>query len=115
VAEAVVLRKDFETALKQTTIFSDSFQKIRLSFDSKKNKLSLFAKNTDIGESSETLSANISGGNIELSFNHRYLSTALALTTTESVSLMAAGIGRPIIIKGVGDTSLLYLVSPMNQ
>ena len=28
-AEAIVLRKDFETALKQTTIFSDSFQKIR--------------------------------------------------------------------------------------
>jgi DNA polymerase-3 subunit beta len=114
-AEAVVLRKDFETALKQTTIFSDSFQKIRLGFDPKKSQLSLFAKNADIGESSETLQANISGGTIEMSFNHRYLATALTLTTTESISLMAAGIGRPLIVKGVGDTSLLYLVSPMNQ
>jgi DNA polymerase-3 subunit beta len=115
VSEAVVLRKDFENALKQTTIFSDSFQKIRLSFDPKKNQLSFFAKNADIGESSETLQANISGSAIELSFNHRYLSAVLALTTTESISLVAAGIGRPLIIKGVGDTSLLYLVSPMNQ
>ncbi|MFA6969445.1 MAG: DNA polymerase III subunit beta [Candidatus Paceibacterota bacterium] len=115
IVEAVVLRKDFENALKRTTIFSDSFQKIRVSFDPKKNTFSLFARNTDIGESSETLSAHISGSALDLSFNHRYLSAVLSLTGAESLSLLAAGIGRPLIIKGVGDTSLLYLVSPMNQ
>jgi DNA polymerase-3 subunit beta len=115
VVEAVVLRKDFETALKRTIIFSDTFQKVRLSFNPKKNTFSFFAKNTDIGESSETLQSHISGSALDLSFNHRYLAAALTLTTTESISLSAAGIGRPLIIKGVGDTSLLYLVSPMNQ
>jgi len=115
VVEATVLRKDFETALKQTVIFSDSFQKVRISFDPKKNQLSFFARNADIGESSETLSAHVSGSALDLSFNHKYLATALSLTSTESISLTAAGVGRPLIIKGVGDTSLLYLVSPMNQ
>ena len=115
VVEAIVLRKDLERAIKQTTIFSDSFQKINISFDPKKNQFSIFAKNPDIGESSETLSARISGGALSLSFNYRYLATALSLTTAESLSLTAAGIGRPLLIRGVGDTSLLYLVSPMNQ
>ncbi|OYV63648.1 MAG: DNA polymerase III subunit beta [Parcubacteria group bacterium 21-58-10] len=115
VVEATLLRKDFETSLKRTTIFSDSFQKIRINFDPKKNIFSLFARNTDIGESSETLTARIAGSALELSFNHRYLSAVLTLTTAESLSLTAAGIGRPLIIRGVGDTSLLYLVSPMNQ
>jgi len=115
VAEAVVLRKDFETALKRTTIFSDSFQKVSLSFDPKKSHVTLFAKNTDIGESSETLSAHITGTTLSLSFNHRFLSAIFSLTNSESVSLTAAGIGRPIVIKGVGDNSLLYLISPMNQ
>ncbi len=115
IVEAVVLRKDFENALKRTTIFSDSFQKIRISFDPKKNTFSLFARNADIGESSETVNASISGSALDLSFNHRYLSAVLSLTNAESLSLLAAGIGRPLIIKGVGDTSLLYLVSPMNQ
>ncbi|MDO8566706.1 MAG: DNA polymerase III subunit beta [bacterium] len=115
IVEAIVLRKDFETALKRTTIFSDSFQKVKISFNPKKNNFSFFAKNTDVGESSETLPARISGSSLDLSFNHRYLSAALALTTSESISLTAAGIGRPLIIKGVGDTSLMYLVSPMNQ
>lgn len=113
--EATILRKDFEIALKQTAIFSDSFQKIRIGFDPKKNQLSLFARNADTGESSETLSARVSGNALELSFNHKYLTTALSLTSAESISLFAAGVGRPLIIKGVGDTSLLYLVSPMNQ
>lgn len=115
IVEAVMLRKDFETALKRTMIFSDAFQKVRISFNPKKKTFSLFAKNSDIGESSETLNADISGSALDLSFNHRYLSAALSLTTTESISLVAAGIGRPLLMKGVGDTSLLYLVSPMNQ
>ncbi len=115
IVEAVILRKDFENALKRTTIFSDSFQKVRISFNPKKNTFSFFAKNSDIGESSETISAHISGSSLDLSFNHRYLSAVLALTTSESISLTAAGIGRPLIIRGVGDNSLMYLVSPMNQ
>ncbi len=115
IVEAVLLKKDFEIALKRTTIFSDSFQKVRVRFDPKKNSFSFFAKNIDIGESVETLSASVSGSALELSFNHRYLTAVLSLTNAESLSLVAAGIGRPLIIKGVGDTSLLYLVSPMNQ
>jgi DNA polymerase-3 subunit beta len=115
VAEATLLRKDFEAALKRTTIFSDAFQKVRISFDPKKNTFSFFSKNADLGESSEVLSGNVSGNPLDLSFNHRYLSAALSLTSAESISLAAAGIGRPLIIRGVNDTSLLYLVSPMNQ
>lgn len=115
VVEAVVLKKDFETALKRTMIFSDSFQKINLNFKPNKNTLSFFAKNTDIGESSENISAQVSGAALDLFFNHKYLSTILSLTAAESISLTAAGIGRPLIIRGTSDTSLLYLVSPMNQ
>lgn len=115
VTEAVVLRKDFETALKRTTIFSDTFQKVRLSFDPKKSSFSFFARNADVGESAETLNARVEGSALDLSFNHRYLSAVLSLTSAESLSLKAAGIGRPLIIRGVGDNSLLYLVSPMNQ
>jgi DNA polymerase III subunit beta len=115
VAEAVILRKDFESALKRTTIFADTFQKVHVSLNAKKSNLTFFAKNADIGESSETVSGKISGETIDLAFNHRYLSAVLPLTHAESLSLKASGVGRPLIIAGVGDTSLLYLISPMNQ
>ena len=115
IVEATTLKKDFESALKQATIFSDAFQKIKLQFDPKKNTLSIFAKNTDIGESTETINARTNGSAIELSFNHRYLAAVLPLTTADTLSFTSAGIGRPLIIRGIGDTSFLYLVSPMNQ
>lgn len=115
VVEATVHRRDLETALKRASIFSDQFQKIKLSFDPKAKTLELYAKNADVGESNEKINAQITGSPLELSFNHRYLSSVLGLTNAENLSLNAAGIGRPLIIKGVGDASFLYLVSPMNQ
>lgn len=41
-AEATLLRKDFEAALKRTSVFSDSFQKIRLGFNTKSGKTGVF-------------------------------------------------------------------------
>jgi len=114
-AEATVLKKDFESALKRASVFSDSFQKVRLALESKDKKVSLSARNTDIGESSEDVSAAITGEALELSFNHRYLHAPLSSMTAESITLSAAGIGRPLVIRGQGDASFLYLVMPMNQ
>lgn len=114
-AEAVVLRRDFETALKHTAIFSDTFQKMTLSFDAKKGSFAVSAKNQEVGESNESIAAQGKGEALTLSFNHRFLSTVFSLTDAESITLFAAGIGRPLVIRGVGDNSLLYLISPMNQ
>lgn len=113
--EATLLRKDFEAVLKRTSVFSDAFQKIRLGFNTKSNKLEFSARNSDVGETNEIIPAATQGESIELSFNHRYLQAPLSLITTEQISLSSAGIGRAMVIRGVGDASFLYLVMPMNQ
>lgn len=115
VSEATLLRKDFDAALKRTAIFSDAFQKIRVNISTSEKRISLSARNADIGESSEDVPASVSGESVELSFNHRYLAAPLSSMTAESITLSASGIGRPLVIRGVGDVSFLYLVMPMNQ
>jgi DNA polymerase-3 subunit beta len=115
VSEATVLRKDFEATLKRSAVFSDSFQKVRLSLSPNEKKITLNAHNNDVGDSTESIAASISGDPVELSFNHRYLSAPLSLITSESITLSASGIGRALVIKGVGDATFLYLVMPMNQ
>jgi len=114
-AEATVLRKDFEAAVRRVSVFSDSFQKVRLGFDIKGKHLVFAARNADVGESSEDLAAATSGEGVELSFNHRYLAAPLPLIGTENLTLSSGGIGRPLVIRGQGDASFLYLVMPMNQ
>lgn len=115
VAEATLLRKDFEAAVRRTSVFSDSFQKVRLSFDTTGKKIALSARNADVGENTESIPGNISGEAIELSFNHRYLQAPLSLIASENLTLSASGIGRPLVMRGSGDASFLYLVMPMNQ
>lgn len=114
-AEATVLRKDFEAAVRRVSVFSDSFQKVRLGFDIKGKHLVFSSRNSDVGESSEDIAAATSGEGVELSFNHRYLAAPLPLISTENLTLSSGGIGRPLVIRGSGDASFLYLVMPMNQ
>lgn len=115
VSDATLLKKDFEAALKRTAIFSDTFQKVRLGFDTSAKKVSLSAQNADVGDSNEAVSGAVSGDSVELSFNHRYLSAPLANIQAESVTLSASGMGRAMVMRGTGDSSFLYLVMPMNQ
>ncbi len=113
--EATVLKKDFEQGLRRVAVFSDSFQKVRLGFAVAAKGIELSARNADVGESSEQVPASITGDTLELSFNHRYLHAPLSGLAAESITLSASGIGRPLVIRGAGDTSYLYLVMPMNQ
>ena len=115
VTEATLLRKDFEAALKRSAVFSDSFQKVRLGFSVSEKRVSINAQNSDVGDSAESIPSSISGDEIELSFNHRYLTAPLSLISSDSITLSASGIGRPLVIRGVGDATFLYLVMPMNQ
>ncbi len=115
VGEAVVLKKDFEAALKRTAVFSDAFQKVRLALVTPEKRVTLSSQNSDVGEAQESISGNLSGDSAELSFNHRYLSAPLSSITSESVTLSVSGVGRAMIIRGTGDPSFLYLVMPMNQ
>ncbi len=115
VGEAVLLKKDFEAALKRTAVFSDAFQKVRLGFSVSEKKVTLNSQNSDVGESLESVPGNLSGESAELSFNHRYLSAPLPSITSESITLSISGVGRAMILRGTGDASFLYLVMPMNQ
>lgn len=114
-AEATILKKDLELGLRRAAVFTDAFQKVRIGIDVAQKELSLSAQNANIGESHEAFPIAPKGDSIELSFNHRYLQAPLPLITQESITLQASGIGRPLVIRGVGDTSYLYLVMPMNQ
>lgn len=113
--EAIVLKKDLEAGLRRVAVFSDTFQKIRLHINPSSKGVTISAKNNDIGESEEKIPGSITGEEIELSFNHKYITTPLSFIDTDTVTISASGIGRAVIIRGTGDNSYLYLVMPMNN
>jgi DNA polymerase-3 subunit beta len=113
--EAVILKEDFSNSLKKGQIFSDKFGQVSLHVYPSKKSLTFSARNSDVGEVFDSVDAALKGEDLDISFNNRYLLDALQSIPGDSVSLSFAGVGKPLIIRGIGDDSFTYLVMPMNR
>lgn len=113
--EALVLREDLATALKSLSIFADKFSQVSLTVDPAKKIVTLTSRNPDVGEQISTLKATITGEELAMSFNGRYLADSLQSVSGDSIRLHANGPGKPMLIKDASDDSFFYLAMPMNR
>ena len=113
--EVVVLREDFSQALKGLVVFSDKFMQVSFMVDPKKKIVAFSSRNADVGEGECILKAAVSGQEMKMSFNSRYLGDGLIPITGDSVRLRMSGPGKAMIIKDATDDSYLYLAMPMNR
>lgn len=109
------LTSDILQALRMTDIFADKFNQVDVSVKPQEKKVVFSSKNADIGESTTDLSAAVSGEEIMMSINHKYLSDVFQSLVTDSTSFDFVAVNRPIIVRGVGDKTFLYLIMPMNR
>ena len=110
------MKQDLINSLKTSLIFSDSFNQLSLRLAPKEKKFEMESKNSSIGESTQNIQvAAMEGKDIFISVNHRYFTDCFQSLITDSLSLSFSGEQKPIVVKGVGDQSFLYLVMPMNQ
>lgn len=113
--EVIVLKQDLLNTLKGANIFSDKFNQINFSISPSKKKFECVSKNTDIGEYSGSIDATLSGDDVTISLNQRYLIESLAFIPQDSISIGLNGGGKAVVIRGVGDNSFTYLLMPMNR
>ena len=69
----------------------------------------------DVGENVNNLDAVVKGEEITISFNYKYIIDCFQSIDSDSVSLSFFDNSKPMVIRGVGDKSFLYLVMPMNK
>jgi DNA polymerase-3 subunit beta len=113
VTHATVLRKDLMHALKKTNIFLNKFMQIGMIVTTE--ALTISANSGEVGTTTESLAATVEGDELTLNFNQRYVADVLPHSTDDSLVLHFAGIGRPVVIEGVNDKTMRYLVMPMNR
>ena len=73
------------------------------------------AKNQDTGENNTSIDAALSGEDVELDINARYINDCMSSIHQDSIMISCCGANKPIIINGVGDRSFTYLIMPMNK
>lgn len=108
-----VVKQDFVTLLKKTQVFLNKFMQVTVSIVG--NKLEAVSQNGEIGTVTDEIMINTEGDDISLNFNHRYLFEPLQHIHDDTLVMHFAGIGRPLVIEGSSDSSVRYLVMPMNR
>ncbi len=111
--EAVLLRQDLIDRLRMTTVFSGKLQQVRLKIYPQEKLFEVESRNDEIGETSQQVEATLSGESVEFLLNQRFLNDVLSYLSSDSVTLSASGQGKPLVVRGVGDHSFLYLLMPM--
>ncbi len=110
---STLLKNDLQHAFKKTNIFLNKFLQVTL--DVQSDNITVSANSGEVGATTESVRAQTEGEDIRLNFNQRYLTDPLGHISDESVVMHFAGIGRPMVMEGVSDKSLRYLVMPMNK
>jgi DNA polymerase III subunit beta len=112
---AVVLKQDLINSLKTSLIFSDSFNQLTLKLNPIAKSFEIETRNSTLGENTHNVDAVIEGEEITINVNHRYFTDCFQSLMADSITLSFSGQAKPILVSGIGDTSFLYLVMPMNQ
>jgi DNA polymerase-3 subunit beta len=100
-----------EAVDRVATISSEKNRGIRLSL--KSGKLTLSATNTDSGSSREEIPVDYAGDSLELGFNSRYLLDIGQQLSGERAEFAFSDPSAPVIIRGVGQDDVLYVLMPM--
>ncbi len=115
VTEVVVLKQDFIDSLKTSHIFADKFNLVNIKALPSKKTFTISTKNSDVGEYVNTIDSSVTGEDVDINFNYKYISDCFQSIDADSLSLSIAGMNRPLVIRGVSDRSFMCLVMPMNR
>ena len=115
VTEVVVLKQDFVDSLKTSHIFSDKFNQVNVKAMPSKKSFVISTKNSDVGEYTNAIDSSITGQDLDINFNHKYIADCFQSIDSDSLQLSIAGANKPLVMRGVSDKSFTYLVMPMNR
>jgi DNA polymerase-3 subunit beta len=115
VAEAIVLKHDLMNAMKVGAIFSNSYNQATISLSPSKKTFKFITRNKEVGENTEIVDCALSGEDIDIKINYKYLSDVFQSLNTDSISLRFSGKNKPMVVTGVSDNSFTYLIMPMNE
>jgi DNA polymerase III subunit beta len=113
--EVTVLKNDIQNSLKIANLFSDNFNQIKFMINVEDNIFEMISKNSEKGETRNSVSGSIKGESLEINFNQRYINESFASIESESLTMFFNGNGKPMVIKSSRDSSFQYLVMPLNK
>ncbi len=113
ITHTTVLKNDLLQSFKKTQVFLNKFMQVTVKIS--RDSIVVSSQNGEVGTTTDTIKVQTDGEELTLNFNQQYLIDPLTHISDESIILHFAGIGRPLVLQGTSDTTLRYLVMPMNK
>lgn len=104
---------DFVYSLKLASVFASKLNDVFLKFDPQKKISSFYTSNSDIGEHNSEIDCEIKGEEVKVKYNWKYLFDGISQIKSEYISLGLNSDQSPLVLRGKGDGSFLYLVMPL--
>lgn len=112
--EIWVDRQALIAAIKRLAIVTDAKAYIvKMHFSVKDKQITAMAKETETSSGTEVLPAEISGDDISLAFNIKYLIDALSVIGTQEVAIKANTQTAPVICEPLNGYNILAMVMPI--
>ena len=111
--QITVDRKQLLTALERIAVLSDQSNLVKFSIDSTKQSLDLSVESQDRGSGRESLTAQMSGTDLDIAFNIKYLMDGLKTLPTQEITISLNGPLEPVILTPLGGINMTYLVMPV--
>lgn len=119
---AAIVPKEFETsgffqksavtdAVRSSSIFSSKLQDVSFHFYGKGAEVS--SANAEVGEFKTAVSVSMTGHELSVSFNHRYLLDGLGALDEEEFFFGLNGENKPSLLRNKSDSSFLYVLMPI--
>jgi DNA polymerase-3 subunit beta len=112
--EVIIEKRALVSVLERVAVFADSKNNVvKFSFDQGKQELILSVEAQDLGNAMEAIPVQITGDNIEVAFNVKYLMEGLkAIPAPELVMSINTSL-TPVILTPLTGVKMTYLVMPI--
>ncbi|MBC7970418.1 MAG: DNA polymerase III subunit beta [Verrucomicrobia bacterium] len=102
------------SALERIAVLADQKNNIvKLTLDSTNQLLSLSVDAQDVGSGKETIPAQITGDDLDVAFNVKYLMDGLKAIATTEIQIQLNTATSPAIVTPLGSIKMTYLVMPV--
>jgi DNA polymerase III subunit beta len=106
-------RKQLLSALERIAVLADQTNLVKFSINSTKQSIDLSVESQDRGSGRESLVAQISGADLDIAFNIKYLMDGLKTLLTQEITISLNGPLEPVILTPLGGVKMTYLVMPV--
>ncbi len=113
VTRLIVGRQDLLEAVKRVSLMAQHSAPLRLKVNSADRTLTISAQTQDVGEATEDLEIDVEGEDVEIAFNHAYLTDGISVADSDRVALEIVSPLKPGVVKHPESEDFIYLLMPV--